>query len=85
MHDEDNDALALLQDVYRDESLPLFVRLRAANVAVRYERPTLTAVALGDGTKMDGMAQRLQRARARVARMRQLRYIDADYEEVEEG
>ena len=37
------DSLALLQQVYRDTSLPLDMRLAAARIAAPFENPTLSA------------------------------------------
>jgi hypothetical protein len=44
------DAVALLQCVYRDASLPLEIRIDAASKAARFERPALSAVATKDMT-----------------------------------
>jgi hypothetical protein len=59
--DEEQTALELLQEVYRDPMVPLPVRLRAAVEAAPYEHPKLTAVALGKFTGED-FASRLERA-----------------------
>jgi hypothetical protein len=59
--DEEQTALKLLQEVYRDPMVPLPVRLRAAVEAAPYEHPKLTAVALGKFTGED-FASRLERA-----------------------
>src|SRR5579872_4282347 len=40
------DAVGLLQCIYRDQSLPLEVRLDAASKAAPFERPRLSAVAV---------------------------------------
>ena len=40
------DALALMQFIYKDTSLPLALRLDAAAKAARFERPTLGATAV---------------------------------------
>jgi hypothetical protein len=44
------DAVALMQCVYRDQSLPLPIRLAAATAAARFERPTLAATMVRDVT-----------------------------------
>jgi hypothetical protein len=57
-------ALALLQSVYRDQRLPLPVRMRAAAEALPYENPKLSAVAVASMTGNE-FALRLDRAIAR--------------------
>jgi hypothetical protein len=49
MLDQENDAchaLAFLRAVYLNVDVPLAVRMRAAAIAIEYERPTLRAVAV---------------------------------------
>ena len=46
------DAVSLLQCIYRDQSLPLDVRIDAAGKAARFERPTLAAVAVREMPKV---------------------------------
>jgi hypothetical protein len=48
----EGDALALLVLVYKDTELPLTMRMAAAQVAIRYEKPALSAVQ--HGGKDDG-------------------------------
>lgn len=64
----DNDALALLRRTYQDESLPLYIRLNAAQVAIKYETPAkaTTSVVIGGGD----YAARIERGRARAAAYR---------------
>ena len=55
----DTDALGYLKQVYNDPDQPIHTRMRAAAIAIEYERPTLKAMAVlhtGD------MAQRLEAA-----------------------
>ena len=40
------DAHAFLMAVYRDSNVPLDMRIEAASVAIRYEKPALQAVAM---------------------------------------
>src|SRR6516164_9010986 len=43
------DALVFLRAVYNSEALPLAVRLDAARTAIKYETPSLSAVAVNGG------------------------------------
>ena len=56
------DALGFLRHVYRDPLQPTGVRLRAAQIAIEYERPRLAMTALVDGADFRA---RLERAIAR--------------------
>lgn len=69
MKNEAPDALALLQAIYNNEDLPIWTRMDAAKAAVKFERPTLSAVALHE-TSAVGMAERMERARQRLAESR---------------
>jgi hypothetical protein len=43
------DALAFLRAVYQCRTVPLPVRMKAASIAIEYERPRLAVTALVDG------------------------------------
>ena len=58
------DALEFLGSVYQNVTVPLPVRMRAAQIAVEYERPRLAVTALVDG---EDFAARLERAIERSA------------------
>jgi hypothetical protein len=60
----DEVSLDFLQKVYRSSRQPLAVRMRAAAIAIQFESPKLTAVALSNMNN-DGFAARLERAFAR--------------------
>jgi|SRR6516165_4576228 hypothetical protein len=53
------DAHALLRSVYQNPAVPLSVRMKAASIAIEYERPTLKATAIIQG---GDIAERLERA-----------------------
>jgi hypothetical protein len=57
--DEDN-ALDLLQSIYRDPCIPLPVRMRAAAIAIAYESPRLAVTAYLSNA--DDFASRLDKA-----------------------
>ena len=61
------DALKFLRSVYQNVTVPLPVRMRAAQIAVEYERPRLAVTALVDG---EDFASRLQRALDRSDKVR---------------
>jgi hypothetical protein len=69
----DGDAVSFMQLIYRDPSQDISVRLDAARHAARYERPTLTAVAVrdvspqpsGPGATSERIAELLERGLAR--------------------
>jgi hypothetical protein len=61
------DALDYLRSVYLDPLEPTSVRMRAASIAIEYERPRLAVTALVDG---QDFASRLQRALDRSDRVR---------------
>jgi hypothetical protein len=54
-------ALTLLQNVYRDKTQPLSLRIRCAAEALPYEQPKLTAVATWR-VNGDDFAERLERS-----------------------
>jgi hypothetical protein len=73
---EDNDALALLQAVYRNPQIPLNTRMRAAKTALPFERPKLSAIAVGTANDLaDRLMQALQ-ASAKVINSRPLQVIE---------
>jgi hypothetical protein len=55
-------SLALLQAVYRDRSMPLPTRMRAATVAIAYEHPKLS---VSMAVNHRGMGDRIDQARAK--------------------
>src|SRR4051812_31850316 len=59
------DAHGFLRAVYNNEALPLHVRMDAARTAIKYETPTLAAVAVQHSANK-GFADRLAEARLRV-------------------
>ena len=42
------DSIAVLMSIYMNQDLPLSVRLEAASIAAPFERPRLSAIAVGD-------------------------------------
>ena len=56
---EQEDALAFLRSVYQNEKVPLPVRMRAAQIAIEYERPRLAMTAQING---EDFASRMERA-----------------------
>jgi hypothetical protein len=69
--ERDMNSLEFLQAVYRGDELPLHTRMRAAAMALPFEHPKLTAVAIMNG---DGFAARLDAA---IARSERAKVIDA--------
>jgi hypothetical protein len=65
----DGNSLDFLRACYRDASLPLSTRMRAASIAISYELPKLAVTAVV--TNQEDFATRLDRciARARETRM----------------
>jgi hypothetical protein len=57
------DSLTLLQAVYRDQSMPLQTRMRAAALAIAYERPKLSVAVT---TNHRGMGSAIDHARAKL-------------------
>jgi hypothetical protein len=61
------DALDYLQSVYNDPTKPDSYKLRAASVAIEYERPRLSMTAQIDGrTFADALDRAIERSRARA-------------------
>ena len=64
---DNNDALTFLQSIYQNEAVPLPVRLRAAAIAIEYERPRLAVTALIDeasfAARLDKAVERSQKIR----------------------
>jgi hypothetical protein len=58
------DALGFLRAVYNNEALPLAVRLDAARTAIKYETPSLSAVAV-NSIEEPSIAEKLENARKR--------------------
>lgn len=61
------DAHGFLRAVYNNEALPLQVRLDAARTAIKYEKPTLAAVAVQHSD--DDLAEKLEAGRLRMKRL----------------
>jgi hypothetical protein len=59
-------SLDLLQAVYRDETLPLYTRLRAAAMALPFEHPKLAVTALvpDDGRFAEQLGKAIERSQA---------------------
>lgn len=59
------DAHGFLRAVYNSEALPLHVRMDAAKTAIKYETPTLAAVAVQHSDR--GIGDRLAKARIQAS------------------
>jgi hypothetical protein len=68
-------ALQLLQSVYRDQRVPLPVRMRAAAEALPYENPKLSAVAVASLTGNE-FAMRLDRAIMRSGKLIEAKAVE---------
>ena len=64
---DNQDALTFLRSVYQNETVPLPVRMRAAAIAIEYERPRLAMTALIDEASF---AARLDKAIVRSEKVR---------------
>jgi hypothetical protein len=70
---EGGDSLDLLRAIYQDEHQTLGIRMRAASIAIKYERPALAVTALtavGSFEEAMGLGwdERMRRARERASR-----------------
>ena len=78
---DNQDALTFLQSVYQNEAVPLPVRMRAAAIAIEYERPRLAVTALIDeasfAARLEKAVQRTDRARNGQAIMNGTKLIEA--------
>jgi hypothetical protein len=73
------DGHSLLKAIYADQSLPLYVRMDAARIAIRHETPALAA----SNSRIEvtvGIADRLERARKRFATLAAERGEQPTYE-----
>jgi hypothetical protein len=71
------DALAFLKAVYQSPAVPLSTRLKAASIAIEYERPRLAVTATIDGKDF---GVRLDRAIERMAKAQEPKEIEAQVE-----
>jgi hypothetical protein len=80
---EDNDALGLLQAVYRNSDIPLSVRMRAAGMALPFERPKLAVVVTNrEGDLADRLMAALQ-ASQQVMNSRPMQVIEHEAKPVD--
>jgi hypothetical protein len=70
---KDGDSLDLLRAIYQDPKQPLGTRMRAASVAIKYERPALAVTVQTSG---DTFANRMEQAWHRRVERRQLKLIE---------
>jgi hypothetical protein len=68
-------ALQLLQTIYRDQRVPLPVRIRCAVEALPYENPKLSAVAVASMSGNE-FAMRLDRAIMRSAKLIEAKAVE---------
>ena len=78
MEEEPSSSLDFLQKVYRDATMPLHTRMRAAIAAIPFEHPKLavTAVLPDDGR----FAEQLEKALARSGQVLELRANGEQFE-----
>jgi hypothetical protein len=65
----EDDSLEFLKAVYRNPEVPLFTRMKAAGIAIEYERPKLAATMIVNG---GDFAAKLDRAIARSQSVNQI-------------
>jgi hypothetical protein len=70
------DALTVLRAIYRSRTVPLSVRMHAAQAALPFERPKLSAV-LQTSVSGEDFGAALERARKRMAEGSKPKQIDA--------
>lgn len=73
---EDNDALGLLQAVYRNPQIPLNTRMRAAGMALPFERPKLAVIATGTANDLADRLMAALQASQRVIDSRPMQVIE---------
>ena len=60
-------ALQLLQEIYRNDQVPLHVRMRPASIAIQHETPKLAAVAhVGEGMFGDLLDKAIERSHPKL-------------------
>ena len=62
----DGDAHTFLSGIYKNTALPVELRIDAAKISIRYEKPSLSSVAMDANIHTESLAERIRQARARV-------------------